>query len=374
MSSPAQADGVPSVSEVLDKSGIFAAGYLSGGYTAGFNKGDAFTDRVFETVGSANTFEFNQAALILAHAPSDGGFGGKVVTIAGTDAKLLNIFYGSTPADIALFIAELTYKYGGLNVELGRFPALSGYELAPIALNDNISRSLVLAIAQPVPLTGVRFNYTVTDTLTAVLAVSNSDVIDGTTAAAATDDNKQKALEFGGSYAPSKAFKLAIYDYYSVEAEDNGGKNDILDLVATWAVTNQLQFAFNGDYLRTYNNTIASGLHLFAGPATIKTGGDFYINYKYTPQWSSSLRLEYIRVSSDAVAGTGVLDTGAIPAVVNYLSEATLTGRYTASKNFRILGEFRVDHSTVPTFANGAEPAKHDSELRINAIYSFGGV
>jgi hypothetical protein len=363
---------MPTLSDVLTNSGIFAAGYLSAGYTAGFNKGNSFSGRVFETVGSANTFELNQAALLLVHAP-DQGFGFKLLTIAGTDAKLLNIFYGTDPNDFALFIAQISYAYGPLTISGGRFPALSGYELAPIALNDNISRSLVLALAQPVPLTGVRATYKVTDTLTGVVTVSNSDVIDGTTAAAATDDNKQKSIEFGGSWAPVKAFKLAIYDYIGTESQANGGKNNILDLVATFAATDALSFALNGDYFRTYDDTVPGGLHLFAGPPTTRAGAAGYVIYKFAPQWTGTLRAEYLHTKQDPSEVNGT------PESSNNLSELTATMRYTATKNFRILGELRGDRATRPFFANGVDGgvqqfAKYDSEVRVNAIYSFGGL
>jgi hypothetical protein len=46
--------------------------------------------RIFDS--GANTFELNQAGLIVAHTPTEG-FGGKMVLIGGTDAKVLNSFY-----------------------------------------------------------------------------------------------------------------------------------------------------------------------------------------------------------------------------------------------------------------------------------------
>jgi len=347
----ARADSTASLAQILDNSGIFAAGYASAGYTAGFNKGQTLSARVFDR--NSNSFELNQAALILAHAPDAGdGFGGKLVMIAGSDARVFNAFYGSGSSDFALFIAQLQYASGPLTVTAGRFPALSGYELAPIALNDNLSRSLVLALAQPVPLTGVRASYKLSDEFTGVISISNSDSFGS---AAALDDNKQKTLEFGGSFTPGNAFMLAVYDYYGVESQANGGKNDMLDLVASYQATPQLKLALNADYKRMFDTTPASDAGATYGAAA-------YATYQFAVAWSGSLRLEYLSL------------TDHLRQQSTQLQEVTATARYTASRHLRVLGEVRYDHASDKFFADGSDLGKHDSELRLNAIYSFGGV
>ena len=343
----------PTLSQVLDNSGIFAAGYVSAGYIGSFNKGQILSDRVFDS--DANTFELNQAALILAHTPAEG-FGGKAVIVAGSDAKVLNAFYGSGGSDLALFIAYAQYATGPLTVIAGRFPALSGEELALEPLNTNISRSLVLALAQPVPLTGIRANYAVTDNFTATLSVTNSDSFGS---AAALDDNKNKAIEAGGAWMPSKAFKLALYNYYSKESDADGGKNDIVDLVTSWQATRQLQLVLNGDYKRIFNTTTA-------GPASFTLGADGYLNYQFDPKWSTSLRMEALQIKNEAAGSS------------TQLQEATLTGRYSATHSLRLLAEVRFDHASADNFADGTLAdgtpvlAKHDSEVGATVIYTFG--
>ena len=343
----------PTLSQVLDNSGIFAAGYVSAGYTGSFNKGQKLSDRVFDS--NANTFELNQAALILAHTPAEG-FGGKAVVVAGSDAKVLNAFYGSGSSDLALFIAYAQYATGPLIVIAGRFPALSGEELALEPLNTNISRSLVLALAQPVPLTGIRANYAVNEDLTATISVTNSDSFGS---AAAVDDNKNKAIEAGGAWTPSKAFKLAVYNYYSKESNANGGKNDIVDLVTSWQATRQLQLALNADYKRVFDTTSA-------GPSSFTMGVDGYVNYQFDPKWSTSLRMEALQIKNQAAGSS------------TQLQEATLTGRYSATHSLRLLAEVRFDHASANHFTNGTMAdgspilAKHDSELGATVIYTFG--
>ncbi len=343
----------PTLSQVLDNSGIFAAGYVSAGYTGSFNKGQTLSDRVFDS--NANTFELNQAALILAHTPAQG-FGGKAVIVAGSDAKVLNAFYGSGSSDLALFIAYVQYAIGPLTVIAGRFPALSGAELALEPLNTNISRSLVLALAQPVPLTGIRANYALTDDFTATISVTNSDSFGSE---AALDDNKNKAIEAGGAYTPSKAFKLALYNYYSKETDANGGKNDIVDLVTSWQAAEQLQLVLNADYKRIFDTTSA-------GPASFTLGVDGYVNYQFDPKWSTSLRMEALQIKNQVTASS------------TELQEVTLTGRYSATRNLRLLAEVRFDHASADHFADGtladgsAVLSKHDSEVGATVIYTFG--
>jgi hypothetical protein len=347
------ADAAPTLSQVLDNSGIFAAGYVAAGYTAGLNHGQTLSDRIFDS--DANTFELNQAGLIVAHTPAEG-FGGKAVIVGGSDAKVLNAFYGSGSSDLALFIAYAQYAAGPLTVIAGRFPALSGYELALTPLNTNISRSLVLALAQPVPLTGVRASYALGDQFTATLSLTNSDSFGS---AAALDDNKNKAIEAGGAYTPSKAFKLAIYNYYSRESDADGGKNDIVDLVASWHLTRQLELALNGDYKRVFDTTAAS-------PASFTLGADGYLNYQFGPRWSSSLRLEALQIKNEADGNS------------TELQEATITGRYSPTKDLRLLAEFRYDHASADEYADGTLAdgtpvlSKHDGELEASVIYTFG--
>lgn len=353
LAATARAADAPTLSQVLDNSGIFAAGYVTAGYTGSFNKGQTLSDRVFDS--NANTFELNQAALILAHTPAQG-FGGKMVLVGGSDAKVLNAFYGSGSADLALFIAYAQYAHGPLTVIAGRFPALSGAELALEPLNTNISRSLVLALAQPVPLTGVRANYALGEDFTATISLTNSDAFGS---AAAQDDNKNKAVEAGGAWTPGKDFKLAVYNYYSRESDANGGLNDVVDLVASWQATAQLQLVLNADYKRIVHTTAA-------GPAGSVLGADGYLNWQFDPHWKASLRLEALRLKNDD-AGTST-----------ELQEVTLTGTRSVGKHLRLLAEFRYDHSSTPNFADGTDAAgatilgKHDSEVGVSMQYAFG--
>ncbi len=333
----------------INASDLTLAGYLDAGYTYSFNKGETVSNRLFDS--NADTFDLHQAALIAAYLPAEG-FGAKTVVVGGTDAKILNAFYGSdSNSDFALFIADVQYVHGPLTVMAGRYPALSGAELALAPLNTNISRSLVLTFAQPVPLTGARALYKAADSLTLALGVANSASFGP---AAALDDNSQKTIEAGFAYSPTSAIKLSVYDYDGRESAANGGKLNYIDLVASFKLTNSLSLIFNGD-------------DRHADSGTTK-GGAAYLDYQWTPAFSTSLRFELLQIDTVPTADD------------EHLREVTLSATYAATKHFRVMGEVRADHSSPDGIDDGVTVfniprlVDHGGTVELSAIYSFGGI
>ncbi|CAN7180164.1 outer membrane beta-barrel protein [Phenylobacterium sp. LjRoot225] len=116
------------------------------------------------------------------------------------------------------------------------------------------------------------------------------------------------------------------------------------------------------DYKKIFKTTVA-------GPKGVTKGVAGYINYQFTPKFGTSLRLEHLNLKND-VAGTSY-----------NLDEAMLTGTYRATSNFRLNAEVRYDRGSVPAFADGfiagtSTPrlSKHDGEVKVSAVYSFGGI
>ncbi len=380
-SAPAPNVYIPNVEDIMKASGIFFAGYAAAGYTADLNGGNSLGDHIFDgngTLGeSANSFSLNQVGLLAARVP-DEGVGFKVLVIGGSDAKVLNAFYnlgssgGAPPSnsDFALFIAYGSYTQGPLTLIGGRFPALSGYELAPTVLNTQISRSLVLYLAQPVAEEGVRVNYAFTPTLTGTVSVINSD--SNAKIATTEDDNATKTVEFGGTFAAPSGAKLAIYDYYGIDNPSNGGKKNYVDLVASYPLTPSLSVAINGDYVKQFeykaDNTASSTLGLAA-----------YVNYTITPHYLVSLRGEDVQINDDTAHRS-----------FDNIKEVTLTGVYTYNPNlqFKVEGRYDLASSTlngasglaVEDFDNGVLPtggekySQHQGELEAMAIFNFGGL
>ncbi len=364
---------IPNVEDVMKASGIFFAGYAAAGYTDGLNGGNSLGDHIFdgnsELGQSDNSFTLNQVGLLAARVP-DEGVGFKVLVIGGTDAKVLNAFYGSSESDFSLFIGYGSYTMGATTISAGRFPALSGYELAPTVLNTQISRSLVLFLAQPVAETGVRLNYAITPTLNGTVSIVNSDA--NATLATAQDDNASKTVEIGATYLPGANIKLALFDYYGIDDVQDGGKKNYLDLVAQYPITPALSVAINGDYVKTYeykaDDTAGSTLGLAA-----------YVNYTITPNYLVSVRAEDVNINNDITNRC-----------FDNIKEATLTGVYTYNANLQLKLEGRYDLASshgngssglaVEDFDNGVLPtggekySQHQAELEAMAVFNFGGL
>jgi hypothetical protein len=344
----AQAAG-PSISEVLVNSGISVAGHASGSYTVGFNKGQTLALRAFDT--ESDSFTFNQAWLNVGYQPADG-FGGVATLMAGSDASVVNGSYtGSTSSDFSLVQGFAQYASGPFTLMAGRFVTLSGFEVIDDTANTNISRSLLFQNAEPLVHTGVRTAFKA-GPATLYLGASNS-ALAGTVA----DNNKEKTGEFGVSIAPTSAFSISAYDYYGI---DGGNKNNLLDVVMALQATPMLQLALNADWAR------------FIGAGATVAGLAAYANVTWSDSFKTSLRGEYVRFTNvfapnppenNCPDGSGKCN----------VYEVTLTGDYSASKNFDVLVEGRLDSAKGKIFPNGGDPAKKTQpDVAIKAIYKFG--
>src|SRR3977135_2037019 len=86
----AQAARAPTLSQVLDASGLDVTGYIDAGYSyANRNVETGFTDRVFDSQN--NSFALHQFGLQVAKQPKQG-FGGVVNITAGADAQVIHAF------------------------------------------------------------------------------------------------------------------------------------------------------------------------------------------------------------------------------------------------------------------------------------------
>ncbi len=349
----------PSLSDVLGASGISAQGYFSGGYTAGFNKGQVLAGHTFDT--DANTFALNQADLTLSSLPSSG-FGALVEVLAGNDASVVNGSLGSGKGDFALPQAYLQYATGNLTVIGGRYWTLAGAEVTADSKNTNISRSFLFQLAEPFAHTGVRATYKFCDQLSANVGIANT-----ATTAMTADTNKPKTAEANVTFTPSSTTTLALTDYYGVDG-GNGAtevRHNYLDGVASLNITSALQFVANVDWARFIP---VDG----AGPAAGIYGAAGYLNYTFSDQWKGSLRGEYLKSSGGYLVAYDKTDGKA------QVSEVTFTADYSAAKNFDVLGEVRYDmgDQLYPNpgsdTVNGTDFSSHQSEVEVKAIYKFG--
>src|SRR5204863_1094837 len=174
----AQAARAPTLSQVLDASGLNVSGYIDAGYSyANKNVGTGgFTDRVFDSQN--NSFALHQFGLQVAKQPSRG-FGGVVNITAGTDAQVIHAFPETNvavpPASTSMF--DITQAYGqyasgSLTLMAGKFVTLAGSEVIASTGNMNVSRSMLFG-AIPFTHTGVRAGYAMSNIVTLYGGMNN---------------------------------------------------------------------------------------------------------------------------------------------------------------------------------------------------------
>src|SRR5436309_3495025 len=197
----AQAARAPTLSQVLDASGLDVSGYIDAGYSyANRNVGTGFSDRVFDSQN--NSFALHQFGLRVAKQPSRG-FGGVVNITAGADAQAIHAFPETTAGAGSMF--DITQAYGqyasgDLTLMAGKFTTLAGTEVIASPSNMNFSRSMLFG-AIPFTHTGVRAGYAVSDKVTLYGGINDGwDQL--------TDANKGKTDEHAASSTPIKPLTI----------------------------------------------------------------------------------------------------------------------------------------------------------------------
>src|SRR3989440_11586423 len=129
----AQAARAPTLSQVLDASGINVTGYIDAGYSyANKNLEGTPQFRVFDAQN--NSFALHQFGLQVAKQPTRG-FGGVVNITVGSDAEVIHSFPEANPvAPGSTSMFDITQAYGqyasgSLTLMAGKFVTLAGSEV-----------------------------------------------------------------------------------------------------------------------------------------------------------------------------------------------------------------------------------------------------
>jgi len=340
------------------------SGYIDGSYNN--LQRNFFTSGIFDRVfdNAQNGFTLQQAAITLAYQPSQG-FGGVLNPVMGYDT---NIFapYGFKPItefhsqtfSIDAPQAFLQFTKNSFTLSAGRFVELAGAEaLFPIQ-NTNFSRSILYGYAEPFTILGVRGTYVANDKLTFVVGVNDGwDNI--------RDWSRTKTIELNTAYTMNSFFSFSPTIYTGQERAtpqtDTGptGWRTLLDLVATFNISDKLSLIANYDGGWQTNATLLSGN---TGRVTWQ-GIAGYLNYKLNDCWSTSFRAEYF----DDMNGyrTGVSQAW---------KEATITLGYAPIKSVEIRAEARHDFSSVSSFTNnrGFSVNNNAQSYALEAFYKFG--
>jgi hypothetical protein len=317
---------LPSVSDLLDASGITATGYVSGTYSF-----QTYTASGEAAPKDTNSFILQQAAFTLAKQPT-AGFGALVNVIAGQNIYTPN--YGvagasKTTTQFQLAQAYLQYIGGPVTVIAGKFVTLAGAEVLASVGNTNITRSLLYSF-EPVTHTGVRLTYAVNDQFSLIIGANNgwiySDEISAGTG---------KTLEAGAAWTPSKAFSWTLQGYYGEDTNFVGttSHHSLIDTVATWNVNSALTVVGSVDWGQVDRHPF--GLGTSPGSADWY-GVAGYVNYALTDTWRISGRGEYFDDKKGYLTGVGPVDG-------NKLYEGTVDLGFDPVKNVELRLEGRYD-------------------------------
>jgi hypothetical protein len=339
----ATAADAPSAKDLFDAWGVNFNAYVAGQYQ--YSSSPAPSLHVFDY--RHDSFVLNQAAFTLSALPKEG-FGGSVYVMGGEDARLINYFSSpgstgnvNTTSNFDVTSAFLQYAGGGWTIQAGKLLTLAGAEVINPTLNTNVSRSLLFN-AEPFTHTGLRATYAASDQFSVIFGVNNGWN-------QTSDLNSQKTAEVGLAFTPSKAFSLLAQGYFGSEPVGGGlnGEKTLIDLVATFNVSDAVSFVVNYDWGKQDN--------VLAGGSDAKWNGlAGYFNYAINSAWRLSLRAEYF----DDKDG---FTTGAVQKV----KEVTATFGYAPSKNFELRLEGRMDKSDQKFFLKKSSGGVDDTQTGI---------
>ncbi len=305
---------------------------------------------------------FHALDLQLAKTP-DEGFGGLLDLTIGKDADTIAA-YGTIsktkgPANGANHYFDVTQAYAHFGaapftIIAGKYVTLAGAEVIKSDGDTNYSRSILFGYAIPFSHTGVRATWKLSDSLSLIAGVNQGwDAV--------SDPNTSKTAELGATFAPSKEMSFAAAYYGGKELVSNYPKSDadgmrnLVDLVGTFTLSEQLTLILNYDYGTQEKAGLGGGKAKWSG----LTG---YLNYQLNEQWRVSLRAEYFDDTDGYRTG-----------VVQKWKEGTVTLAYLPAKAWEVRGEFRADKSDVGAFlkADGVTPTDKQRSFGLEVLYKF---
>src|SRR5438034_2223158 len=363
----AQAARAPTLSQVLDASGISVSGYVDAGFSYANKNIEATPQfRVFDSQN--NSFALHQFGLTVAKQPTRG-FGGVVNITAGTDAQVIHSFpeaNAAVPPPNSTSMFDITQAYGqyasgSLTLMAGKFVTLAGNEAIWSPSNNNFSRSILFG-AIPFTHTGVRAGYAMSNTVTLYGGVNNGwDQL--------TDANKGKTLELGASITPIRPLTINVTGYFGQERATPPGappasglaqdQRQLLNVVANYTINNRM--SAGGELLYVSQDRAVGGAAKYNGLAG-------YFTYSLNREWRVAARAEMFddkngfHFNSGAVAAnTDVKYTG-----------ITATLAYLPNSSVELRTELRVDQANNAVFRNSdGTTAKSLQTLGFQGIYKF---
>lgn len=334
------------LNKLTDPLNIKVYGWVEQSYTYNFNSPH---DRVNGARGfddRSNDYRFNQLALNVERPLPDGkdfAIGGKVELMYGSDARFLHAAglsdnqTDTVQFDPLQFYGLVRLPVGnGLTVKFGRYATSLGAEVIDAPGNALYSHGFLFNYAIPLTHVGVQLDYPINDNLSVYYGV-----VEGWNV---FNDNNSSVSHMAGLYGKSTDKKLSYFLNVVTGPERNFENTDyrtVVDLVASYALTDQLSATFNADYGNE------SGAPSFSRVGNNWYGVAGYLTYTLNPQIATTLRAEYIRDETGSRLGIPDGPTNAIGLPVEAF-EVTWGLDVHPLQNFtnlRVRPEIRWDHS-----------------------------
>ncbi len=252
--------------------------------------------------------------------------------------------------DVQELYASYLFDIGenGLLVKAGKMATLAGAEVIEQKDNWNISRGFLYGYAIPLTHTGVRASYQINDIYDLTVGVNRGWDTFG------HDNNDAYSYEARLGAAVNDKLSLAATVITGPEQEDNDSNNRrVLDLLATYKFNEKLTGMLNADIADEEDAASDGGKAKWRGLAA-------YLKYDCNEKSSYAWRGEIFQDRGGARTG----DT-------QNLWENTLTAQYKFRENLIGRLEYRHDHSSEDSFAQGNGFSSNQNTIAASLMITF---
>jgi len=370
------------ISGYVDTSAIYKPGSPNG----------ALPGRTFDNTDKMDGFNLHAVKLSLEKPLDEGQWsaGYKVDLIFGPDANyystMLNGGGGPNADDFSVkqaYVALRAPVGNGLDIKLGVFDTLVGYEVFESPNNPNFSRSYGYFI-EPTHHTGVLLSYHVTDWLSVSGGVANGwtgPVNDKNHSAAGSPSSWEERKAYLGSLTitlPESAGAMAGTAIYLgiVHGENTstvpspvaggGAAPETTSYYAGTTINTPIQGLSFGLAFDYRDSGVAAALPVVAGETWTAAG---YLSWQATEKMRLNFRADYGKGSDGSFYDAGI---AGLADKKNELGALTFTLDYSLWANVVTRGEVRWDHAFNGEHPyGGADMDKDAVTLAANFVYKF---
>jgi hypothetical protein len=362
--------------------GLRFYGYLDGSYTQNFNHPANKINqlRIFDV--NANQFRPNLAQLVLEkESKAEGNWkdraGFRVRLNAGRDSDFVGGFNFNNWVDIQeAYVQYVAAAGSGLNMQLGQFNSVVGYEVVESPHNPNYSRSWLFGLGQPFTTRGGRVAYEFTKQV--AFSIGAIGYINSARGNTRHDPLVESAL----TITPSDRVKMTLYGLAGPRPGSPGTSGGTILLVGGFMsvqATKQTSLVLESYYANQASSSTVSS----SGNARWN-GAAGYVIHDFDQQWGVRFRAEIFEDAGGLVSCGGTTDyqpkanvcfgassTSSAPSVAQTLWEVTSTLQYKPFKTLITRLEYRYDKSNQNVFQIGSRATSYQPTLSVEAIYLF---